>query len=184
MRLHHFAAALSAVSLLAFAAAACSKRSDAPSAASSYEPSAPIESSALPADAIATPATPAAQAAPIAAADKGEQGAKTVLADWASSLESRDFARARSLWGEAATSDEAIARFAEYRRIVVSFGEGRIEGAAGSLYYEAPVNFTGILANGTPIRRAGTIVLRRVNDVPGASPEQLRWRIYRTSLQV
>ena len=181
MRLHHFAAALSAVSLLAFAAAACSKRSDAPNAASSYEPSAPIESSALPADAIATPA---AQAAPIAAADKGEQGAKTVLADWASALESRDFARARSLWGEAATSDEAIARFAEYRRIVVSFGEGRIEGAAGSLYYEAPVNFTGILANGTPIRRAGTIVLRRVNDVPGASPEQLRWRIYRTSLQV
>jgi hypothetical protein len=181
MRLHHFAAALSAVSLLSFAAAACSKRSDAPNAASSYEPSAPIESSALPADAIATPA---AQAAPIAAADRGEEGAKTVLAAWASALESRDFARARSLWGEAAASEEAIARFAEYRRIVVSFGEGRIEGAAGSLYYEAPVNFTGILANGTPIRRAGTIVLRRVNDVPGATPEQLRWRIYRTSLQV
>ena len=76
------------------------------------------------------------------------------------------------------------AQFAEYRKIVVSFGEGRMEGAAGSLYYEVPINFTGILANGTPVRRSGTIVLRRVNDVPGATPEQLHWRIYRTSLQV
>ena len=184
MRFRHFAAALSAVSLLSFAAAACSERAGEQEVqqAATTTPEPPIEASALPDDALATPA---AQAAPIAAADRGEQGAKSVLSAWANALESRDFARAHALWGEGAPSKDAYAaQFAEYRKIVVSFGEGRVEGAAGSLYYEAPVNFTGILAKGTPIRRSGTIVLRRVNDVPSASPEQLRWRIYRTSLQV
>jgi hypothetical protein len=184
MLLKHFAAALSAVSLLSFAAAACSERAepDAAQGEATTTPAPPIESTALPDDAIATPA---AQSAPIAAADRGEQGAKSVLSAWADALENRDFAAARALSGDGATSEAAYAaQFAEYRKIVVSFGEGRIEGAAGSLYYEVPINFTGILANGTPIRRSGTIVLRRANDVPGATPEQLHWRIYRTTLQV
>ena len=184
MQLPHFAAALSAVSLLSFTAAACSERaeSDAAQADATTTPAPPIESTALPDDAIATPA---AQAAPASQAERGEAGAKSVLSAWANALEDRDFARAHAFWGEGAPSEDAYAaQFAEYRKIVVSFGDGRVEGAAGSLYYEAPVNFTGILANGTPIRRSGTIVLRRANDVPGATPEQLHWRIHRTSLQV
>ncbi|EJL21172.1 hypothetical protein [Novosphingobium sp. AP12] len=60
----------------------------------------------------------------------------------------------------------------------LAVGKGDMEGAAGSLYYEAPlvVDF----GDGRPSKR-GTIVLRRVNDVPGASEEQLNWRIERTS---
>jgi hypothetical protein len=60
----------------------------------------------------------------------------------------------------------------------LAVGKGDMEGAAGSLYYEAPlvVDF----GDGKPSKR-GTIVLRRVNDVPGASEEQLNWRIERTS---
>ena len=53
-----------------------------------------------------------------------------------------------------------------------------MEGAAGSLYYEAPLVID--FADGRASRR-GTIVLRRVNDVPGASAEQLTWRIERSS---
>lgn len=184
MQLPHFAAALSAVSLLSFTAAACSERAAEPEVeqAATTAPEPPIEASALPDDAIATPA---AQAAPASQAERGEAGAKSVLSAWANALEDRDFARAHAFWGEGAPGEAAYAaQFAEYRKIVVSFGDGRVEGAAGSLYYEAPVNFTGILANGTPIRRSGTITVRRANDVPGASPEQLRWRIYRTSLKV
>lgn len=60
----------------------------------------------------------------------------------------------------------------------IAIGKGDIEGAAGSLYYEAPVTID--FADGRPSRR-GTVVLRRVNDVPGASEEQLNWRIERTS---
>ena len=48
-----------------------------------------------------------------------------------------------------------------------------MEGAAGTSYYTAPVTITG--ANGQ--RLSGEIVLSRVNDVPGATPEQLRWRV-------
>ncbi|MEE4454785.1 hypothetical protein [Novosphingobium resinovorum] len=60
----------------------------------------------------------------------------------------------------------------------LAVGKGDMASAAGSLYYEAPivVDFGGE----RPSKR-GTIVLRRVNDVPGASANQLNWRIERTS---
>lgn len=60
----------------------------------------------------------------------------------------------------------------------IAVGKGDTSGAAGSLYYEAPVVID--FADGRPSKR-GTIVLRRVNDVPGASEQQLNWRIERTS---
>jgi hypothetical protein len=34
------------------------------------------------------------------------------------------------------------------------------------------------LKNGESFGSAGTVTLRRVNGVPGATPAQLRWRIY------
>jgi len=45
--------------------------------------------------------------------------------------------------------------------------------AALSRKFPAPVTITG--SNGQRIE--GDIVLSRVNDVPGATPEQLRWRV-------
>lgn len=68
MRLKYFASVLSAVSALSFAAAACSERPGSdPSAEAdaqvTNEPAPPVESSALPADAVAT-ATPADEATP------------------------------------------------------------------------------------------------------------------------
>ena len=52
------------------------------------------------------------------------------------------------------------------------------EGAAGSLYYTAPV----VLIDGKE-RIAGEVVLRRVNDVPGATAEDLRWHIESHTLE-
>ena len=54
---------------------------------------------------------------------------------------------------------------------------GAIEGAAGSLYVEVPVVIYGRLATGKELHQSGRVILRRVNNVPGAKPEQLRWRI-------
>lgn len=54
---------------------------------------------------------------------------------------------------------------------------GAIEGAAGLLYVEVPVVIYGRLATGKELHQSGRVVLRRVNNVPGATPEQLRWRI-------
>lgn len=60
----------------------------------------------------------------------------------------------------------------------IALGRGDSSNAAGSLFYEAPVVLD--FSDGRPSRR-GTIVLRRVNDVPGASEQQLNWRIERMS---
>jgi hypothetical protein len=94
--------------------------------------------------------------------------------DWA------DAARAWSLDAQM-TPEKLKAGFGGQASAKVAVGKGDTEGAAGSLYYEAPVVVD--FADGRPSRR-GTIVLRRVNDVPGASEEQLNWRIERTSTLV
>jgi len=59
----------------------------------------------------------------------------------------------------------------------VTVGKGDAEGAAGSVYYTAPVTIT----DGARTVR-GEVVIRRVNDVDGASDEQLRWHIESTTL--
>ena len=93
------------------------------------------------------------------------------IGDW------KDAARAWSL--DAQMTPEKLAKeFGGAAGPKVAVGKGDIEGAAGSLYYEAPLVID--FADGRPSRR-GTIVLRRVNDIPGASEEQLNWRIERTS---
>lgn len=61
----------------------------------------------------------------------------------------------------------------------IAVGKGDSATAAGSAYYQVPV--TVDFPDGRPSQR-GTIVLRRVNDAPGASEVQLLWRIERSSL--
>ena len=53
-----------------------------------------------------------------------------------------------------------------------------VQGAAGSSYVEIPVQLYGQMKNGESFGSAGTVTLRRVNDVPGATAAQRRWRIY------
>ncbi|MCJ2188094.1 hypothetical protein [Novosphingobium beihaiensis] len=91
-----------------------------------------------------------------------------------------DAARAWSLDAQM-TPEKLQAEFGGQTSPKIAVGKGDTEGAAGSLYYEAPIVVD--FADGRPSRR-GTIVLRRVNDVPGASEEQLNWRIERTSTLV
>jgi hypothetical protein len=52
---------------------------------------------------------------------------------------------------------------------------GDQDGAAGSIYVSIPLTFTGPKGS----RRRGTVVLRRVNDVPGSTEAQRRWHIER-----
>lgn len=59
---------------------------------------------------------------------------------------------------------------------------GPLGAAAGSLYVEVPVVLYGRLKSGGELHRSGKAVLRRSNDIPGASPDQRRWRIERLEL--
>jgi hypothetical protein len=61
----------------------------------------------------------------------------------------------------------------------LALGRGDWTNAAGSLFYETPV--TVDFPDGRESRR-GSIVMQRANDVPGASAQQLVWRIERSSI--
>lgn len=110
-------------------------------------------------------------------AEKGEKGARNILLEWARALERRDFARADAQWGAGAADAKSAAQFGDYASLTVGFGDGDVEGAAGSLYYEVPLTVTAKRKNGTAVSRKGTVTLRRVNDVDGATPAQLRWHL-------
>lgn len=103
-----------------------------------------------------------------------------VLRVYARALAARDWAAAAKVWGKgsgvtAKTLKESYDRADPPR---LTLGKGTQEGAAGSLYYEAPVT----LRFGSSPAERGTLVLRRVNDVDGAAPEQLRWHIERSTI--
>lgn len=67
----------------------------------------------------------------------------------------------------------------QYPNRPVDIGEpGPMEGAAGSIFIEVPARV--VLE---PESLAGTVTLRRVNDVPGSTEEQRRWRVYRVDLK-
>ncbi len=114
-------------------------------------------------------------------AEKGEKGARNILLTWGRMIEEKRYGCAYAQFGDEAAAGMDLAAFErffdDYRTITVGLGEGRVEGAAGSLYYRVPITISGARELGGPGTRNGEVTLRRVNDVPGASAEQLRWHI-------
>jgi hypothetical protein len=98
-------------------------------------------------------------------------------------IAARDFAVAYAQWGDggraSGKSHAAFAAgFAHTRTTRVIPGTPTDpEGAAGSSFISIPVSVEAVLDNGARQRFAGTYTLRRVNDVPGATADQLRWHI-------
>lgn len=117
------------------------------------------------------------------------QGAGQVLQSFGALLEQRRFAEARRLWfdggGASGLSEEGFAEaYGKYAEIHAEIGApGRMEGAAGSSYVDISLRLYGRLKGGDPFNSVGTVTLRRVNDVPGSTDEQRRWRIYRMDMQ-
>lgn len=74
---------------------------------------------------------------------------------------------------------EFAASFADYVEYRAEVGPpSEMQGAAGSVYVEVPVQIYGRTREGRPFSSAGTVTMRRSNDVPGAAPAQKHWRIY------
>lgn len=125
---------------------------------------------------------------PSSEAAKGKAGARAILAGWADALERRDWAAARAAWGhdgnDSGLDPAAFAQaYDRYKEILVEFGDGDVEGGAGSLYYQVPVTFTGMLRDGRQMRMKGTVTLRRVNDVDGSSAADRAWHISMSDLK-
>jgi len=112
-----------------------------------------------------------------------------LIADYYAAIAARDYARAYRLWrDEGQASGKTLAQFrqgfADTATTKVETGPPTApEGAAGSTYVTVPVTVTAADNAGKVQRFAGTYVLRRVNDVPGATAEMRDWRIASASLK-
>lgn len=105
-----------------------------------------------------------------------------VIDAFAAAIEARDWRTVRAFWadsGNRSGMDAATfaAKWGTLKSPSVVVGEGQQEGAAGSIYYTAPVVITDGDRTVT-----GEVILRRVNNVPGATAEQLRWHVDSTTL--
>lgn len=128
------------------------------------------------------PAPPVSSLTPEAM--KGVKGARAVLLTWARALENRQFGTAWDQFGNPPASRAAFTKWWQrYRTITVSAPTGEMDGAAGSSYYTAPAIVTGETIEGKAFRLQGDVILRRVNDVDGATPAQLRWHIESADLK-
>jgi hypothetical protein len=118
--------------------------------------------------------------------DIENQTPEQVVANYAALLEQRKFDEAFALWdpGAAGITREQFARqFADYKTIDAEVGDvAPPEGAAGSIYDDVQLTLTGDKKDGSPYTVTGPVTLRRVNDVPGSTAEQRRWRIVKTVL--
>lgn len=122
----------------------------------------------------------------IAEAERTEKGARNVLLSLARAIELKEYDQGWALLSpedRRKWSKPEFARlFADLGKVTVAVGDGVMEGAAGSSYYTAPVAIAASDGEGRPVRYEGQAVLRRVNDVPGAAPEELRWHIQRLEM--
>lgn len=116
---------------------------------------------------------------PTKEAERGVKSARNVLLTFASAIEQKRFGQAWAMLSQADkqkwSRSEFNTMFADLEKTSVAIPIGTTDGAAGSLYYTAPVTVTGHDKKGRPVRIEGEAVLRRVNDVDGATSAQLRW---------
>lgn len=188
MKLRHVLPA----ALLALAAA-CSRSSEPPGTAAAPTldaPSATPLPDALPPVEPPAPGTPGGlpdDRTPISEAPfkpESAQGAADVVQTYYAHIGQKAYGQAWALWSDggkasgyptAAGFAQSFERYAQYNAQVG--GPGAVEGAAGSLYVTVPVVIYGRLKTGAEVHEKGEATLRRVNDVPGSTPEQRRWHI-------
>ena len=109
--------------------------------------------------------------------------ARAVVERYYIAIEAHRYRAAYVAWDRAGAASgltyPAFARgFARTRHVRVVADTPRDgEGAAGSVFVTVPVTVTATLIDGTAQRFTGVYVLRRVNDVPGASAAQRQWHL-------
>ena len=109
---------------------------------------------------------------PLASKDCSE-----VVEFYLEALGGREWARAALVWNDPAVDAARLeAVFGRYRELQLEWPDPFVEGAAGSLYCTVSGKLTDA-ANPTIPFAEGTLLLKRVNDVPGAVPDQLRWTL-------
>ncbi|KRA80711.1 hypothetical protein [Altererythrobacter sp. Root672] len=128
-----------------------------------------------------TPAeTPAQPQRPPAVADYpvlSSKDCEEVAELYFDAITDRKFALAALVWNDPVVNAARLeTAYYRYKMPQFDWQEPEVEGAAGSLFCTVKATLT----DGDDRSRAaveGSVVLKRVNDVPGATPDQLRWTI-------
>ena len=132
-------------------------------------------------------------AAMLAAADPGLRtpasessaaAAVAVVRRYYAAIDARDYRTAYRLWPGRYSFAQMKAGYATTAHVrVVPIPPFAVEGAAGSLYCEVPVEVEAVQRNGRHQRFRGQFTLRRVNDVDGSTVAQRRWHIASAKLK-
>jgi hypothetical protein len=170
-----------AAALLALAAlAACGSPSPAPAPQTSESPAPALSPAPAPAAAAMPIAPPTLTPVPQPTRDLAvldSRDCRTVAQAYIDALARRDFAFAARVWDDPVIDDARLkALFDGYRQPTIAISGIESEGAAGSIYCTVSGTLTDA-GNAAKAASKGEIVLKRVNDVPGATPAQLRWTI-------
>ena len=176
----HFAATIALAALAACSPAA--QQQPAPTA-SSFDAASATGASLTPIPQIPVAPRPGVTATPAPDPVSTSREPSKVVIAWARAMSLKQWGTAYLYWGDhGARSGLTLARFAaKWSKLAnpeFELHPGTTEGAAGSSYYTAPL----VLID-DPRHTRGEIVLRRVNDVDGASAEQLRWHIETLSIE-
>ena len=149
-------------------AGACSQRSPAPENQTAAPRNAPIPGPAAPRE------LPPAK--PPAVDPKSTDAAVALVQGFADLLNAGKFDEAYMLLGPGAPPRADFdRRFASIANIHAAVSNpGPQEGAAGSIYVSVPIEISG-----DDVRKSATMIVRRVNDVPGSTAAQRRWHIER-----
>ena len=134
-----------------------------------------------------TEANTQAPAAPSSASEAAtaQPSPSDFIAHYAALLQAHNFGEAYKLLDPSmgVTAQQFEKRLSGYKTIKADVGNiGPVEGAAGSLYDTVQLTLTGEKTDGTPYKVTVPVTLRRVNDVPGSTPEQRQWHIYKMDL--
>ena len=111
---------------------------------------------------------------------KSAEAAGQVVQSFGALIDQGRWTEAEALFGDSAAAEKALAPLRSKWEVHLEIGElSKPEGAAGSTYISMPITFFGKTVDKVPFRDPATVVLRRVNDVPGSTEAQRRWHIER-----
>ena len=111
------------------------------------------------------------------------QGAGNVLQTYYALMADKKYGEAWNLWAAGSeTRQQSAADFARSYDAFATYNAnigapGKLEGAAGSVFVKVPVQVYARRRDGMSVNLVGSATLRRSNGVPGATKEQLAWRI-------
>ena len=114
---------------------------------------------------------------------KSAEAAGQVVQHYGALIEQGRWTESWKLWSDAGAAKQFDRNWRSDSEVHMEIGKpGDTEGAAGSIYVTVPVVFYGKTTAGAEFRKKGSVILRRVNDVPGSTEAQRRWHIARIEL--